>query len=200
MRVQIGGRAQPGFDEPIDLMMDCHRRIEGFLTVLERVAARADSAPLDEEATRALRAALTYFRNAAPKHTADEEDSLFPALRALNRPDLDPLLEQAATLEAQHREADQLHARVTCIAERWLETGRIDPPDLSALRRDLASLRELYREHIAFEDTNLFPQARRLLDHQTLRAIGEEMAARRGIPAIHTLPVHPTAHLPNTPP
>ena len=57
-------------------MSDCHRRIERFLTVLVRVAERGS---LEGEARGAFEAALRYFRDAAPKHTADEEESLIEA-------------------------------------------------------------------------------------------------------------------------
>jgi len=40
----------------------------------------------------------------------------------------------------------------------------------------------LYRAHIAAEDRDLFPAAARALDAPTLREIGREMAARRGVP------------------
>jgi len=181
MPVQIGDRGQAGFDEPIALMMDCHRRIERFLAVLERIADRFAGAPLDAEASQALRTALRYFQTAAPKHTADEEDSLFPALRALGRPDLAELLDRAEALEAQHRRAEEMHARVQTLADRWLETGSLDPASLEALQRDLASLRSLYQEHIDFEDNTLFPEAQRLLDADVLERIGREMASRRGL-------------------
>jgi hypothetical protein len=39
--------------------------------------------PLTEETRAALETALRYFREAAPKHTADEEESRFPRLRQI---------------------------------------------------------------------------------------------------------------------
>jgi len=181
MPVQLGDKGQPGFDEPIALMMDCHRRIEGFLAILERVADRFAGSPLDAEATRAMRMALGYFKTAAPRHAADEEDSLFPALRALDRDDLADLLERAEALEAQHRRAETLHDHVHERAERWLKEGSLDAHSLESLRGDLASLRTLYREHIDFEDRVLFPAAARALDREDIQRIGTEMAARRGL-------------------
>ena len=38
MPVRIGGRPEHGFDEPLGLLSDCHRRIERFLGVLAAVA------------------------------------------------------------------------------------------------------------------------------------------------------------------
>jgi len=78
MPVQIGAPAH-NFSDPTGLLSDCHRRIEMFLRVLEGVALVIDR-PLTGESRSALESALRYFREAAPKHTADEEESLFPRL------------------------------------------------------------------------------------------------------------------------
>lgn len=183
MPIQLGTQGQAGFDQPFVLMMDCHRRIEGFLGVLERVVDRRAGEALDEEAVHALNTALRYFREAAPKHTADEEDSLFPALRALDRDDLAELLGQAETLESQHRQADQMHACVDELAQRWIDEGELDAAQLITLRSNLGSLRTLYRDHIAFEDHTLFPEASRVLSDEACAEIGREMAQRRGLRA-----------------
>jgi hypothetical protein len=85
MPVQIGAKAHP-FSDPTVLLSDCHRRIEMFLGALEGVASVIDR-PLTEETRAALESALRYFREAAPKHTADEEESLFPRMRQNRDPE-----------------------------------------------------------------------------------------------------------------
>jgi hypothetical protein len=52
----------------------------------------------DTELRNALETALKYFREAAPMHTADEEESLFPLLRLLGRPDISGVLQQLERL------------------------------------------------------------------------------------------------------
>ncbi|MGH8639190.1 MAG: hemerythrin domain-containing protein, partial [Burkholderiales bacterium] len=88
MPIKIGQRVDHSFDEPLGLLSDCHRRIEHFLRVLATVAADAAGGPLTAEYRSALDGALRYFAVAAPKHTADEEVSLFPRLRNLDDPSL----------------------------------------------------------------------------------------------------------------
>ena len=83
MPVQIGSKASD-FSDPTGLMSDCHRRIEMFLTAL-RAVGDCDGRQLAEDERRALDAALRYFCEAAPKHNADEEESLFPRLRPCAR-------------------------------------------------------------------------------------------------------------------
>lgn len=181
MAVQLVQKGQADFTQPIELMMDCHRRIEHFLGVLEAVGERLGRTELTTEGRRALETALEYFRTAAPRHSADEEESLFPRLRSLARDDVRPLLDGAARLEREHRAAEEVHERVDRLGCRWLQDGRLHSDDLSAFLGDLRSLRALYAEHIAFEDEQLFPAAARLLNQSAIAVIGREMAARRGL-------------------
>ena len=97
MPVVIGAAAENGFTNPIGLLSDCHRRIERFLKTLEAVADLGGV--LDAPCRKALKTALKYFRNAAPRHTADEEEDLFPMLRLRERPEIAKALER---LEGDH--------------------------------------------------------------------------------------------------
>ena len=81
MPVQIGVTAR-NFTDPTGLLSDCHRRVEMFLGMLAAVAK------VTVETSQALESALRYFREAAPKHTADEEESLFPRLRQIQDPQI----------------------------------------------------------------------------------------------------------------
>ncbi len=181
MPVQLGGQTQADFTEPIQLLMDCHRRIEHFLGILQKVVDRFSQGELNDEARRALAAALNYFAHAAPNHTADEEESLFPRLRQTHEPALAPVVEQAAALERDHRHAETIHARIERIGRGWLSNGRLDAADLDRIREDLRLLSSLYAAHIAFEDERLFPAASTALDQASLAEIGGEMAQRRGL-------------------
>src|SRR5437660_7837791 len=104
MPIQIGQKPESGFNHPLGLLSDCHRRIEQFLKVLIQVSETADGASMTPPEIAALQNALEYFRSSAPKHTADEEDSLFPRLRASahGRAALDCMAE----LECDHQAAN----------------------------------------------------------------------------------------------
>ena len=93
-----------------------------FLRSLQAVASEGPR--LDDERRRALDLALRYFRESAPKHTADEEESLFPRLRSVGDPELKTALEKVEALERDHREADALHRQVDELGKLWLERGR----------------------------------------------------------------------------
>ena len=53
MSVQIGAKPDSGFDDPIGMLKDCHRRIERFLHTLTLVVERAHGRALNSEETDA---------------------------------------------------------------------------------------------------------------------------------------------------
>lgn len=115
MPVQIGSKTH-SFSDPTALLSDCHRRIEMFLGTLEKVGVHID-VPLTDEPRRALESALRYFREAAPKHTADEEQSVFPRLRQSHDLGVEGALATLDALEQEHRRADLLHLEVDSLGE-----------------------------------------------------------------------------------
>jgi hemerythrin-like domain-containing protein len=179
MPIQIGHRPDHDVDQPLGLLSDCHRRIEHFLDVLVTLNRRIAGGPLPPAQQQELGAALTYFRTAAPKHTADEEHSLFPRLRALDDPTTTRTLHILVRLEREHDEADEHHRVVDVLGRRWITRGGLGPTETAALRDHLAALQSLYSQHIAIEDRELFPAAARLLSSSELMEVGREMAARR---------------------
>ncbi len=177
MPVQIGVKSH-SFSDPTGLMSDCHRRIEMFLGTLERVASVIDR-PLTEEKRPALESALRYFREAAPKHTADEEESLFPRLRQMHLPEVEGAIERLELLEHDHILAGSLHAEVEELGRRYLATGRLEAAGVEAFRKAIAGLVSTYKQHINIEDNLVFPLAARLLSSTHKLAIADEMAGRR---------------------
>ena len=182
MSLQIGERASPTFQQPLALLSDCHRRVENFLGLLIRVVHEADGGPLNPLQREALETALRYFREAAPKHTADEEDSLFPRLRALGTPEAVAVMEKIAALEADHRAAGPAHEAVEIFGRLWLARNCLGAEEVASMRTHLDSLHALYSGHIRIEDDEVFPAAARLLAAADLAEVGREMAARRGQP------------------
>lgn len=181
MPIQIGDRPDAGFDEPLRLLTDCHRRIERFLGILERVAQTHQGGVLDEESRRALQTALRYFRDAAPKHAADEEDSLFPRLREATAGQDLALLAVMERLESDHQTVRAGHDAIERLGNRWLADNRLLPAQLREMLDHVAALKQAYAAHIEIEDTQVFPAAGRVLGSDALADVGREMAARRGL-------------------
>jgi hemerythrin-like domain-containing protein len=181
MAIQIGEAPSPTFAEPLALLSDCHRRVKRFLAVLLTVAEDAAGTPLRHEQREAFATALLYFREAAPKHTADEEESLFPRMRAQNSAAAHAALAQLAALEADHQLAGPLHDLIERLGQAWLRQGSLAPAEATVLTDSLRTLRDLYEHHIDVEDHQIFPLAGRVLGAAELAEVGREMAGRRGL-------------------
>lgn len=173
MGIEIGAKPDSGFDDPLGMLSDCHRRIEHFLSILCIVAERGRGRVLTEEEIRAVTAALHYFREGGQRHTADEEESLFPRLLATGG------FEELDRLEHDHSDAGDLHTEVETLYRTWISAGTLDEDESQRLLSSTNRLRDLYQAHIEIEDTIVFPKAARTLDKSAIAAIGQEFRARR---------------------
>ena len=178
--IQIGQKPSPTFQQPLELLSDCHRRVESFLRDLILVAEQARGGELNRQQRVALETALRYFREAAPKHTADEEESLFPRMRELGDGATREALAKIQALEADHEVAKGGHDAVERLGQQWLASGRLSPDETTRLFNNLRELQSIYERHIAVEDNEIFPLAKQVLDSNTLKDVGREMAERRG--------------------
>jgi hemerythrin-like domain-containing protein len=175
MAVKIGAKPDSGFDDPIGMLTDCHRRIERFLDILCLVAERAAGRPLTGEESAAVQLALEYFRVGGQRHNADEEQSLFPRLRASSNGEG---FAEIGGLENDHQDAGRLHEFVEARYVKWIHTGELGEEE-AELRSAAQSLKRLYAEHIRLEEQVVFPRAAKVLNKQAIVAIGKEFRARR---------------------
>jgi len=182
MPVQIGSSTH-SFADPTGLLSDCHRRVEMFLGSLKAVSDMAGS-ELTDDSRRALETSLRYFREAAPKHTADEEESLFPRLRQIDDTQLRAALDTLHELEVDHRWAEPLHAQADELGTRYLREGRLPKSEAATFRTVVRQLCDMYQRHIAIEDEQVFPIAKRLLSTEVSSEIAKEMEARRGLKSL----------------
>ena len=168
--------AGTGFDTPIALLKECHRRVEDQCETLARLVPHLATHGSDQAAAEAAEAVVRYFELAAPKHHADEEDDLLPALReSVAGSDAVCLREMCEGLLADHEALAQqwqaLRAVLRTVIDR--QPARLEAAAVQAFA-------EHYRAHIAFEEGELFPMAERLLTAPVLEGIGRRMRQRRG--------------------
>ena len=177
MGVQIGAKPDSGFDDPIGMLKDCHRRIEQFLRILCVVIERAAGRRLTEEESAAVQSALRYFCSGGRRHTADEEESLFPRLRSGGQTDS---MSDLARLEDDHQFAAECHELVESLYTKWIVDGALLPEYQKALADATGQLAQLYAAHIDVEETVVFPLAAKTLSPETIATIGQEFKSRRG--------------------
>ncbi len=181
------------FRNPLALLSDCHRRIEMFFGRLLEVAEASRGEPMSNIRREIFETALHYFAAGAPLHTRDEEESLFPRLRALGSAKAAAALYAIESLESDHRAAQEAHDEIDRIGRTWLTKSVLPEPEADRLIGLLRDLRELYKDHIDVEDNQVFPLAGRLLAGDTLETVGREMAARRDLDFDRIPPVNRSA-------
>ena len=170
--------APAGFDEPLEMLLGCHRRIEKQLETLKRLRAHLDTRAVDAEATLAAQNVLRYFTSAASNHHADEELDLFPLLESR----IDDPGEKArfaafrVRLEEDHRRLEAAWARL----KRPLE-GIAEGLQRALPGADVQAFVDAYASHILTEETTLKDFFDRWLGDDDRRALGHSMAARRKV-------------------
>jgi hemerythrin-like domain-containing protein len=166
-----------GFDEPLLMLGSCHDRIRAQCEVLQNLAAHMQAHGCDGQAQQAASNVMRYFDSAGRHHHEDEELDLFPRMIAAatgqNAERVALLVEQ---LKHEHREMEKMWSGLSKTLELIAHGGSAA---LDAL--EVSRFCAVYRAHIALEDANMIPLASHLLGERELAAIGEAMAARRGI-------------------
>jgi iron-sulfur cluster repair protein YtfE (RIC family) len=170
-----GAPRRIGFDDPFAVMQALHVRLEQRAALLARLAGHVLQHGSDEDARATAGHVMRCFDEDCPMHHDDEEEDLFPLLRAAT-----PAGEQArveiliAALIAQHRDMhaafDAVRPQLAAVADGRLAV--IDPGLVDALHT-------LCVEHVELEESELFPFARAHLDAAAIERLGRAMAARR---------------------
>ncbi|MFL6658977.1 MAG: pyridoxamine 5'-phosphate oxidase [Massilia sp.] len=176
----------PGFDQPIAVLKHCHDRIRKQLATLESLLPHLAAHGADTQARQAAAAVIQYFEKAAHLHHEDEEHNLIPMLQQTAQGEDAALLALLApTLLAEHSQMEamwqDLHEQLVAIAE-----GR------AALLRepDVRRFVDMYTAHMATEEAQVAPMAKRLFSAAQMAELGLAMQVRRGIaepaPAVDT--------------
>jgi hemerythrin-like domain-containing protein len=161
----------PGFDQPLAMLRACHERIQRQCATLTKLVAHLRSDGLTDSARQAAADIQRYFASAGRQHHADEEQDLFPRLRT--EPGLAGLLD---TLVREHAVMESLWQRL-----EPLLTAPDTIRDLDAFAQLAGEFNMVYAHHIARENSELLPQAEKLLSSEAQRELGARMAARRGV-------------------
>jgi iron-sulfur cluster repair protein YtfE (RIC family) len=165
------------FEVPLEMLSACHGRVQAQCQTLQRLLPHVAGHGADRAAQEAASAVMRYFDTAAVHHHADEEVDLFPALiESMAGSDAVCLRGMTQALAAEHRELERRWQRVRAGLQA-IVTG-----DASRLLADdVQGFVDHYAQHIAREEAELLPMARRLLGDAELDAIGRAMRARRGL-------------------
>jgi hemerythrin-like domain-containing protein len=168
-----------GYDDPIGMLLGCHRRIEKKLATLKALSPHLAAKGVDAEASAAAQGVLRYFNASAAYHHEDEEIDLLPLLleRVTDEGDRERLHAMDDRVRDDHREMARTWARV----KKPLE-GIADGLVRTIPETDVQAFLALNRRHIEAEEGVIVPLAQKWLTGDDLKALGRAMATRRGAP------------------
>lgn len=173
-----------GFEVPLEMLAACHGRVSSQCETLQRLVAHLASHGCDLQARQAATAVMRYFDTSARHHHEDEEVDLFPALlESMAGSDAVCLRELTSSLIADHRELEQ-HWRNLRRQLALVAGGQA----AKLAGEDVTDFVDLYDQHIAREESELLPMARRLLSDEELDRIGLAMRTRRNVAVTPELP------------
>ena len=174
--VPQASRVAVGFETPIAMLKECHRKVHDQCQTLQRLVPHLVTHGSDQAAAQATAAIVRYFDMAGPQHHADEEEDVLPAL-----------LESVAGSDAVclREIADTLHADHEALNQQWAALRRVlsEVMQGQAVRLDETLVHDFvahYRAHIDFEEAQVLPMAERLLSVAAMAKIGLSMRRRRG--------------------
>jgi hemerythrin-like domain-containing protein len=156
----------PGF-EALDRT---HREVIEVLQEFDRLLTHLDDNGADAVAQASARRIFAFFADSARQHHEDEEKLVFPGL--LKSPDA-TMVQQVQRLQQDHgwleEDWHELSPQIEAIAQgySWY--------DVNHLRHALPVFTALYHEHIALEETLVYPAAKR-----QQQALDEGRAGRLG--------------------
>lgn len=173
-----------GFDEPLELWLACHERVQRFCTLIGRVKEHVERRGADAEAAESATSIRRYFNEAAPRHHEDEEIDLFPRLLMrldgqATGSDADEAARVRAAigvLTAEHRANEVLWAALDA------SLARIARGEATALDGGLVeAFSGTYRQHIEVEESVVMPAMQRHFSTADWNEVGTAMAKRRGV-------------------
>jgi len=141
---------------PLDALDRDHARMLQMLQRLETLIAHLDTIGADTTAQESAREIMEFFAGGARAHHDNEERHVFPELVATGNADL---VQHVQRLQQDHRWLEQdwieLEPQIEAIARgySWYDT--------EMLRQALPVFNTLYHEHIALEESLIYPEARR---------------------------------------
>ncbi|MES2088364.1 MAG: hemerythrin domain-containing protein [Pseudomonadota bacterium] len=162
---------------PFEVLDGCHQEMIEMLGDLRRLMAHVAEQGLDDTARALARNTHLFFTTTAVNHHLDEERHVFPAL----------LRSDNASLRSAIHRLQQDHA---WLESRWMALApRLDYMarghqwhDMTDVNHHIEGFTGLYQNHIALEESLIYPPARAQLSPDELHTMSREMAERRNKP------------------
>jgi len=160
--------------QPFDVLDACHQDIVRHLQQMDELVTHLQTHGLDSQAQDMARAIFVFFMDTAHAHHLDEETHIFPAM--INSGN-DELVRLTLRLQQDHG----------WIEEDWLElapqfeaiAAGYNWFNLELLALAVPVFQALYQDHMALEESLIYPAAKAWIANWDLRGMGREMSERR---------------------
>ena len=149
---------------PLDQLDRTHHHMVDMLGQLTALVTHLEANGVDDSARRSAKLLCKFFSETARSHHADEETLVFPILIRQGDP---ALIAHVLRLQQDHGwlEEDwlELSPQLQAVAEgySWYE--------LDSLRQAVSVFATLYQEHIALEESLIYPEAKRQMAADSAR-------------------------------
>jgi hemerythrin-like domain-containing protein len=160
--------------QPFDVLDACHQQLVTALQQLGDLVEHLQEQGVDGKAQEMARNLFQFFMNTARQHHLDEEKHVFPTL--LSSGD-DELIRHTLRLQQDHG----------WIEEDWLELApQIESIaagynwfNIDLLSHAIPVFQALYQDHMALEESLIYPEAKARIAAWDLDGMGREMSQRR---------------------
>lgn len=160
--------------EPFDVLDACHQQMVTALAQMSDLVAHLQNHGVDGQAQAMAKNIFMFFMNTARQHHIDEERHVFPAL--INSGN-DDLVQATLRLQQDH----------SWIEEDWLElapqfesiAAGYNWFNIDQLALAVPVFQALYQDHMALEESLIYPEAKVRIAEWDLQGMGREMAMRR---------------------
>ena len=150
----------------LEVLDHTHREIVDMLARMHLLIEQLEERGIDESARKLAQDICRFFDETARPHHAAEEEFVFPDLLGSDDPSL---VQHVKRLQEDHGwlEEDWLelspHLQAVANGQSWY--------DIDVLRSAVPTFTQLYREHIALEETVVYPASRRYQRGDPLRKV-----------------------------
>lgn len=160
--------------QPFDVLDACHRQLVTALQQMGDLIEHLKVHGVDGKAQTMARAIFTFFMTTAHQHHLDEEKHIFPAM--INSGNAE-LIQKTLRLQQDHG----------WIEEDWLElapqfesiAAGYNWFNLELLSLAVPVFQALYQDHMALEESLIYPEAKARIAEWDLQDMGREMSQRR---------------------
>lgn len=160
--------------QPFDVLDHCHQQVVAKLQRMDALIAHLETHGHDAQARAMAREIFDFFMGEAREHHLDEEKHVFPAIVRSGR---DDMVQHVLRLQQDHGwiEQDWLelapHFEAIAAGYNWY--------NLELMAMAVPVFQALYRDHIALEESLIYPEAKAQIARWDLQGMGREMAQRR---------------------